>query len=84
MPVKVRSLFSPIWWLSNVLLAVALVVTVRSGVWEFSVRHYLKGFSDAIVPQDASPQQKVEAILAWMSVGPERLSADHPETLSPA
>ncbi len=48
-----RSLFRPIWWLSNVLLAVALVATAWSGVWEFSVRHYLEGFSDAIVPKAA-------------------------------
>jgi hypothetical protein len=52
-------------------------------MWELSVSQYLKGFSDAIVPEAASPQQKVEAILAWMSKGPPRLSADHPETLSP-
>jgi hypothetical protein len=69
--------------LSNVLLAVALVATIGFGAWELSVRQYLKGFSDAIVPEVASPQQKVEAILAWMSQGPPRLSADHSETLSP-
>ena len=43
---------------------------------------YLKGFSDAIVPEVASSQEKVEAILAWMSKGPQRLSTDHPEQLS--
>lgn len=83
MPVRARSLFRPVWWLSNVLLAVALVATVWSGVWELSVRQYLKGFTEAIVPEVALPQQKVEAILAWMSKGPQRLSADHPENLSP-
>jgi len=83
MPVRARSLFRPVWWLSNVLLAVALVATVWSGVWEFSVRQYLKGFSDAIVPESASPQQKVEDILAWMNKGLQRLSTDHPENLSP-
>jgi len=83
MPVRARSLFRPVWWLSNVLLAVALVATMWSGVWEFSLRQYLKGFSDAIVPEAASPQQKVEAILAWMSNGPLRLSTDHPDNLSP-
>jgi len=81
--VRARSLFRPVWWLSNVLLAVALVATVWSGVWEFSVRQYLKGFSDAIVPESASPQQKVEDILAWMNKGLQRLSTDHPENLSP-
>ena len=83
MPLSARSLFRPVWWLSNVLLGVALLATAWSGVWELSVRQYLKGFSDAIVPELASPQQKVEAILSWMSKGPPRLSADHPESLSP-
>jgi len=30
----------------------------------------------------ASPQQKVEAILDWMSKGPQRQNTDHPENLS--
>lgn len=77
------SLFRPVWWLSNALLAVTLVATIWSGVSEFYIRQYLKGFSNAIVPQAASPQQKVEAILAWMSEGPPRLGADHSENLSP-
>ncbi len=80
---KARTLFFPVWWLSNALLAVVLVATIWSGVSEFYVRQYLKGFSNAIVPQAASPQQKVEAILAWMSEGPPRLRADHSEDLSP-
>jgi Transglutaminase-like superfamily len=83
MPLSARSLFRPIWWLTNVLLGMALVATAWSGVWELSVRQYLKGFSDAIVPEAASPQQKVEAILSWMSKGPPRQSIDHPESLSP-
>ena len=83
MPVRARRLFRPVWWASNVLLIVALVATAWSGVWEFTVRQYLKGFSDAIVPKEGSPQEKVEAILAWMGTGPQRLSSDRPETLSP-
>ena len=83
MPVRARRLFRPVWWASNVLLIVALVATAWSGVWEFTVRQYLKGFSDAIVPKEGSPQAKVEAILAWMGTGPQRLSSDHPGTLSP-
>ena len=39
------------------------------------MRKYLKGFSDAIVSQGAPPQQKAEAILAWMRNGPPRLEA---------
>jgi len=78
-----RLIFRTVWWVSNVLLAVALVATVWSGVWEYSVRKYLKGFSDAIVPEAAAPQHKAEAILGWMLNGPPRLLAQHPTELSP-
>jgi len=64
------------------LLAVALVATLWSGVWELSVRQYLNGFSDAVVPEAAAPQQKVEAILAWMRSGPPRLEAPNATQLS--
>jgi len=80
---KARPVFRSAWWLSNVFLAVALVATIWSGVWEYSVRRYLRGFSDAIVPEAAAPQQKAEAILAWMRNGPPRLEAQHPSDLSP-
>ena len=80
---RARRVFRTVWWLSNLLLAVALVATVWSGVWEYSVRHYLKGFSDAIVPEEATPLQKAEAILTWMSNGPPRLEARHGSELSP-
>ena len=83
MPLSARSLFRPVWWLSHVLLTVALVATVWSGAWEFSVRQYLKGFANAIVPEAVSPQQKAEAILTWISNGPHRLAPEHPEDLSP-
>jgi hypothetical protein len=32
----------------------------------------LKGFSDAIVPEAAPPQEKIEAIINWMAHGPAR------------
>ncbi len=41
---KAQSLFRPVWWLSNALLAVTLVATIWSGVSEFYIRQYLKGF----------------------------------------
>jgi hypothetical protein len=78
-----RLLFRPLWWLSNVLLAVALVATIWSGAWELSVRQYLKGFSDAILPGVATPQEKIETILDWMRNGPPGLETEHPEKLSP-
>jgi hypothetical protein len=70
------------------LLAVAIASLIYSGGWEYSVRQYLRGFSDAIVPATAAPEQQVEAILSWMSNGPPRplapnlaeLSVRDPET----
>jgi hypothetical protein len=73
--------FRASWWGSNLLLAVAAASLVYSGCWELSVRQYLKGFSDAIVPAAASPQEQVEAILEWMSSGPPRLVAMNPDDL---
>lgn len=67
--------FRVVWWLSNLLLVAALVLTVYSGAWALSVRQYLRGFSGAVVPQSATPQQKGEAILAWMRGGSPRLEA---------
>src|SRR5271169_5955162 len=69
--------------MSNLFLAVAFAATMWSGVWEYSVRQYLKGFSDAIVPEAAAPQQKAEAILAWMRTGPPRLEVPLATDLSP-
>jgi len=75
--------FRVIWWLSNLLLAVALVSTAWSGMWELSVRRYLRGFSDAVVPEASTPREKVEAILAWMQNGPPRLETIDPAKVSP-
>ncbi len=75
--------FRSIWWTVNVLLALAIIGTLWTGVWEYSVRQYLKGFSDAIIPEASAPQQKIEAILAWMRFGPPRLEAVDPSLLSP-
>jgi hypothetical protein len=80
--VKSHFIFRLIWWTCNALLAAALVATVCSGVWEISVRRYLRGFSDAIIPEAAAPQQKAEAILAWMLKGPPRLEVTNRAQLS--
>jgi hypothetical protein len=80
---RARLLFRSVWWLSNILLTIAFVATVWSGVWEYSTRQYLKGFSDAIVPEAAPAEQKAEAILAWMRTGPPRLEAGRISSLSP-
>jgi len=55
-----------------------------TGVWEYSVRQYLKGFSDAIIPEATSPQEKAQAILTWMLNGPPRLEATPAAQLRPA
>jgi Transglutaminase-like superfamily len=75
-------LFRTGWWGTNALLAVALGALLYSGFWEYSVRQYLKGFSDAIVPAASPPEQQVEAILDWMSGGPPRQVAADPAELS--
>src|SRR6266478_367655 len=49
---------------------------------EYSVRWYLDGFSDAIVPNSLPDEQKVEAILNWMRAEPSRAIATDPEALS--
>ena len=75
--------FRSIWWTGNFLLIVALIASLASGVWEFSLREYLRGFSDAVVPGAASPLDKVEAILGWMRSGPPRLELTQPSSVSP-
>jgi Transglutaminase-like superfamily len=80
---RARLIFRLVWWLNNLLLIFAFAGTVGASVWEFSTRQYLKGFSDAVVPEAAAPQQKAEAILAWMSKGPPRLEAQDLAELSP-
>jgi Transglutaminase-like superfamily len=78
-----RRVFRLIWWLSNALLLLALVATVSAGVWEYSVREYLRGFSDAIVPEASTPIDKVQAILGWMRNGPPRFEVTSPSEVSP-
>ena len=38
----------------------------------------MKGFSDAVVPESATPEKKTEAILSWMKNGPSRYSIGNP------
>ena len=75
-------LFRAGWWTTNLLLAIALGSLLYSGCWEYSVRQYLRGFSDAIVPASASPEEQVQAILRWMNSGPPRQVAVNPAELS--
>jgi Transglutaminase-like superfamily len=75
--------FRSFWWATNAVLVLSLLGTLLTGIWEHSVRQYLTGFSDAIIPEASSPRQKAEAILAWMSYGPPRREAPDTSALSP-
>lgn len=77
-----KPVFRSLWWLVNLLLLLAVLFTVWTGVWEYSVRRYLRGFSDAIIPEAAAPLEKVQAILGWMRFGPRRLEAPDLDLLS--
>jgi hypothetical protein len=79
---KQHAIFRIAWWSVNLLLAASLVALLFAGGWEYSVRRYLKGFSDAIVPVMVSPEQKIEAILDWMRNGPSRASTTNPDALA--
>jgi len=82
LPKDRHTVFRGAWWTTNVLLALVLAALIYSAGWEYSVRQYLKGFSDAVVPAAANPEQKVEAILTWMRSGAPRPVASNPEELS--
>jgi Transglutaminase-like superfamily len=75
-------LFRTSWWTVNLLLAISVAFLLYSCVWDFSVRRYLDGFSDAIVPNAAPPGLKVEAILKWMRNGANRAVSPDPESLA--
>ncbi len=60
------------WYASQVVLVISLVFAAYSIAWEYSTRAYLRGFSDAVIPSSAVPITKIEAILHWMSYGPDR------------
>jgi hypothetical protein len=69
------------WWSANLLLVMALVAVTYSAGWEYSVRRYLAGFSDAIVANSEPAERQVEAILDWMRRGPPRMVAANPAVL---
>jgi hypothetical protein len=75
--------FRVLWWAVNSLFAASLVCLAFAGAREWSVRQYLHGFSDAIVPASEPPDRKIEAILHWMKTGPSRAVAPKPDELSP-
>lgn len=70
------------WPVVNTLLVLSVAAVLFALGWEFSTRSYLKGFSDAIIPADEGPEQKIEAILQWMAHGPARRDAPDPGGLA--
>lgn len=74
--------FQFVWYSTNLLLLAAIFAAMYSVMWEYSTRKYLKGFSDAIIPASALPEQKIQAILDWMANGPGRSEAG-PSPASP-
>ncbi len=70
------------WYAINCLLIVSLGAVLYGIAWEYSTRSFLKGFSDAIIPASDNPEQKAEAILAWIADGPARRSTPSPAALS--
>jgi hypothetical protein len=79
---KRHLIFRLVWRSVNLLLAVAVVSSLYAGVREYSVRRYLDGFSDAIVPNNISEELRLEGILNWMRLEPSRAIAVNPEALS--
>jgi hypothetical protein len=77
-----HGIFRVTWWGANALLIAAVAGLLYSGVWEYTVRQYLDGFSDAIVPSVLPAEPKVQAILNWMRIAPSRAVAVDPSSLS--
>src|SRR6201993_2732851 len=77
-----QNLFRALWRAVNIALVASLVALVYSAGWEHSVRDYLDGFGDAIIPANALPEQRVEAILDWMREGPPRSAEPNPTGLA--
>ena len=76
-------IFRNLWYAANALLVLSVLFLLYASGWEFSTRSYLKGFSDAIVPVAAPPEEKIVAILAWMEHGPARRTTETTDLFSP-
>ena len=81
MPTRGYAVFRGVWWSANLLLLCSLAALVYSAGWEYSVRRYLDGFSDAIVPSSEPAERQAEAILAWMRGASSRMVAANPAAL---
>lgn len=77
-----QKVFRFVWRAANVALVASLLALVYSAGWEYSVRRYLAGFEEAIIPSNAAPEQRVDAILNWMREGPPRSAEPTPSGLA--
>jgi hypothetical protein len=82
LPTMRHLIFRIVWRGVNLLLVVVLVSSLYAGVREYSVRRYLDGFSDAIVPNGMPEEQKLHAILDWMRSEPSRATSTDPDALA--
>jgi len=82
LPTKKHLIFRVVWRGVNLLLVAAIVSSIYAGIREYSVRRYLDGFSDAIVPNSLPEEQKLDAILEWMRAEPSRAVATNLDELS--
>lgn len=71
--------FRQVYGLTSIVLSsflvMAIILATFSVMWEYSTGKYRKGFSDAIVPGSAAPEEKIQANLDWMAGGPARRPA---------
>jgi Transglutaminase-like superfamily len=82
LPTKRYLIFRVVWRGVNLLLVAVVVSSLYAGVREYSVRRYLDGFSDAIVPNSLPEAEKLEAILNWMRAEPSRATSRNPDSLA--
>jgi hypothetical protein len=82
LPTKKHLIFRAVWRGVNLLLVMVVVSSLYAGVREYSVRRYLDGFSDAIVPNSLPEEEKLEAILNWMRSEPSRAVSLNPDALA--
>ena len=60
---------------NKILIFASLALFAYSLAWNFSTRRYLKGFADAIIPLDGSPEEKTEALAEWFHNEPQRIDS---------
>lgn len=67
---------------ASALVIAAFALLVFGLAWTYSTHMFLRGFADAIVPLEGSPQERTEALLRWFRHEPERISAPVAESTS--